>query len=103
MEDTDQQLWVGTENDGSYVFNWEKQSLTHFNYRLMSKEIDYLTFQREKEVLRQYIRHEAIYNDQYTLSENLADNYTAYKKHRFTLQISRRKSRKPHYTKIKQE
>ena len=43
MEDTDQQLWVGTENDGSYVFNWEKQSLTHFNYRLMSKEIDYLT------------------------------------------------------------
>lgn len=79
MEDTDQQLWVGTENDGSYVFNWEKQSLTHFNYRLMSKEIDYLTFQREKEVLRQYIRHEAIYNDQYTLSENLADNYTAYK------------------------
>lgn len=56
----------------------EKQ-ITRFNYRLMTKDIDYPTFQREKEVIRQYIRHEAIYNEQQTLPESLADNFRAYK------------------------
>lgn len=79
MEDKDRHLWVGTQNDGSYVFDFENRQISHFNYRLMTKDIDYLTFQREKEVIRQYIRHEAIYNEQQRLPESLADNFQAYK------------------------
>lgn len=79
MEDKKQHLWVGTQNDGSYIFNFENKRLTHFNYRLMTKDIDYPTFQREREVIRQYIRHEAIYDGQQALPESLADNFQAYK------------------------
>lgn len=79
MEDKERHLWVGTQNDGSYVFDFENSQITHFNYRLMTKNIDYPTFQREKEVIRQYIRHEAIYNEQQALPESLADNFQAYK------------------------
>ena len=78
MEAKDRRLWVGTQNDGSYVFDFEKENIAHFNYRLMTKNIDYATFQREKEVIRQYIRHEAIYSEQQTLNESLADNYQKY-------------------------
>lgn len=80
MEDKDQNLWVGTQDNGCYVFDQKINQINHFNYQLMTKDIDYATFLREKEVIRQYIRHEAIYNDQYTLSESLADNYSAYRK-----------------------
>lgn len=79
MEDKNRHLWVGTQDDGSYVFDFEKKQIDHFNYLLMTKDIDYHTFQREKEIIRQYIRHEAIYNEQHALSENLADNFQAYK------------------------
>lgn len=80
MEDKDLSLWIGTQDSGCYVFDKERGKISHFNYQLMTSNIDYATFQREKEVIRQYIRHEAIYNDQYTLSENLADDFSAYKK-----------------------
>lgn len=79
MEDRDRNLWVGTENDGSYVFNWEKGSVSHFNYRLMTKDIDPSTFHREKETLRQYIRHEAIYSNP-PLPEEIVEDYAAYRK-----------------------
>lgn len=79
MEDKNRHLWVGTQNEGCYVFDFEKKQITRFNYRLMTKDIDYPTFQREKEVIRQYIRHEAIYNERQTLPESLADNFRAYK------------------------
>lgn len=78
MEDNDRNLWVGTKNDGNYVFDLEKQNVKHLNYRLMTRDIDFETFKREKEVIRQYIRHQAIYNDKYVLPESLADNYNAY-------------------------
>lgn len=48
MEDKNRHLWVGTQDDGSYVFDFEKKQIDHFNYRLMTKDIDYHTFQREK-------------------------------------------------------
>ena len=70
---------AGTENDGSYVFNWEKGSVSHFNYRLMTKDIDPSTFHREKETLRQYIRHEAIYSNP-PLPEEIVEDYAAYRK-----------------------
>lgn len=78
MEDSEKQLWVGTSNDGVYVFDKNQEPVSHFNYRLMTKDIDYPTFIREKETIRQYIRHEAIYSTP-PLSENLSENYKAYK------------------------
>lgn len=80
LQDDQDRLWIGTQNNGCYRLNLDNGTIDHLTYRLMTKDITPETFRREREVIRQYIRHEAIYDADGPLSEQLANDYLAYKK-----------------------
>lgn len=80
MQDREENLWIGTRDEGSYRINLNTGTTESITYRLMTQDIDHATFLRERENIRQYIRHEAIHHNHHPLPERLADDYAAYKK-----------------------
>lgn len=80
MQDRDNYLWIGTPDKGAFRMDMDADTAGQMNYLLMTRDIGPATFQRERETIRQYIRHEAIYNHNRPLSERLADDYAAYRK-----------------------
>lgn len=60
MQDRDGLLWVGTEDHGVDTLSFPVGKVANLTYRLLTKALDEKTFNRERSVMEQYVRHELI-------------------------------------------
>lgn len=60
MQDRDGLLWVGTEDHGVDTLSIPAGKVGNLTYRLLTKGLDEKTFNRERSVMEQYVRHELI-------------------------------------------
>jgi len=79
MQDRDGLIWIGTAEHGVDTFSLEHERFGNLTYDLLRPNLDKQTFEREKEVLRQYFRHEFIQGDK-TTKENVFDTYNTFQK-----------------------
>lgn len=60
MQDRDGLLWIGTEDHGVDTLSFPAERTGNLTYSLLTKDLDEKTFDREKDVMEQYARHEVI-------------------------------------------
>lgn len=60
MQDRDGLLWVGTEDHGVDTLSFPIEKVGNLTYSLLTKNLDEKTFNRERKVMEQYVRHELI-------------------------------------------
>lgn len=79
LQDREGLIWVGTESEGVDTFRLEKELFGNLTYNLLTKDLSAATFEREKQTLKQYFRHEVITSPS-SKSESIFDNYQHFKK-----------------------
>ncbi len=60
MQDNDGLMWVATTDSGVDTFSLDNEKFGNLKYDLLTKNIDRQTFEREKDVLKQYYKHDLI-------------------------------------------
>lgn len=60
MQDRDGLLWVGTEDHGVDTLSFPAEKVGNLTYSLLTKDLDEKTFNHERDVMEQYVRHEVI-------------------------------------------
>lgn len=78
MQDQEGLIWVGTENNGVDTFRFNNEHFGNLTYNLLTSNLSRNTFEREKQNLRQYFRHEVITSSS-TKSETIFDNYATFR------------------------
>lgn len=53
-------VWIGTEDNGLDTFNLSDEKFGNLKYHILTRDIDRKTFEKEKEVLKQYARRNFI-------------------------------------------
>ena len=80
MSDSDGLLWVGTAENGVDTVSLAHEQFGNLTYELLSNDIDPQTFEREKEVLKQYFRHRFIVPERASVTEaQLFASYEIYR------------------------
>lgn len=80
MQDTDGLIWVGTAESGVDTLSMSSENFGNLTYSLLSQNIDRKTFEREKEVLKQYFKHDVISTNDKSLNEDyIFQNYPHFK------------------------
>ncbi len=80
IQDKDGLMWVGNFENGVDTFSLEKEKFGNLKYNLLTHNLDKPTFNREKEVLKQYFKHKFISTENKNINENyIFNNYRNFK------------------------
>jgi len=72
-------VWIGTEDNGLDTFNLRNEQFGNLKYHLLTRDIDRITFEKEKEVLKQYAHRNFIRTGS---SENINRIFSSYQNFR---------------------
>jgi ligand-binding sensor domain-containing protein/signal transduction histidine kinase len=79
LQDSKGILWIGTKDNGLDTVNLKKEQFGNLKYQILTRDIDQKTFEKEKDVLKQYSGFGFIRSEQGTKVDRIFDSYDAFR------------------------